>query len=85
MRSTSASAACIRSTRRRTDQAAYYAAIGKEFTDHESVDHSKEEWKRGDCHTNTPEGYFSIFKRGMEGVYQHCAIEILTGRDVNNP
>ena len=56
-----------------TDQASYYIGIGKEFAGHESVDHSKEEWKRGDCHTNTLEGYFSIFKRGMKGVYQHCS------------
>ena len=28
---------------------------------------------RGDVHTNTVEGYFSIFKRGMKGIYQHCA------------
>ena len=27
---------------------------------------------RGEVHTNTIEGYFSIFKRGMKGVYQHC-------------
>jgi transposase-like protein len=38
---------------------------------HESVDHSKHEWKRGDVHTNTLEGFFSIFKRGLVGVYQH--------------
>jgi transposase-like protein len=56
-----------------TDQASYYIALGKEFAGHESVDHSKEEWVRGDCYTNTLEGYFSIFKRGMKGVYQHCA------------
>lgn len=56
-----------------TDQAAYYVKIGNEFVGHESVDHSKEEYVRGDCHTNTLEGYFSIFKRGMKGVYQHCA------------
>jgi transposase-like protein len=39
---------------------------------HESVDHSKYEWARGDVHTNTLEGFFSIFKRGMVGTYQHC-------------
>ena len=39
--------------------------------DHESVDHSKYEWARGDVHTNTLEGFFSIFKRGLVGVYQH--------------
>jgi transposase-like protein len=38
---------------------------------HEAVDHSKYEWARGDVHTNTLEGFFSIFKRGLIGVYQH--------------
>jgi transposase-like protein len=38
---------------------------------HESVDHSRREWARGDVHTNTLEGFFSIFKRGLVGVYQH--------------
>jgi transposase-like protein len=44
---------------------------------HESVDHSKYEWKRGDVHTNTLEGFFSIFKRGMVGTYQHCSSDHL--------
>ena len=34
---------------------------------------SAEEYVRGDVHTNTAEGFFSIFKRGMHGVYQHCS------------
>ena len=38
---------------------------------HESVDHSKFEWTRGDVHTNTAEGFFSLFKRGLVGTYQH--------------
>jgi transposase-like protein len=38
---------------------------------HESVDHSKYEWTRGDVQTNTLKGFFSIFKRGLVGVYQH--------------
>ena len=38
---------------------------------HESVDHSKFEWVRGDVHTNTLEGFFSVLKRGLIGVYQH--------------
>jgi transposase-like protein len=38
---------------------------------HESIDHSKFEWARGDVHTNTLEGFFSIFKRGLIGIYQH--------------
>ena len=40
---------------------------------HESVDHSKREWVRGDVHTNTLEGFFSIFKRGLVGTYQHMS------------
>ena len=35
--------------------------------------HSAKEYVRGDVHTNSAEGYFSIFKRGMRGIYQHCA------------
>jgi hypothetical protein len=35
------------------------------------VKHTAEEHVR-DVHTNSAEGYFSIFKRGMKGVYQHC-------------
>lgn len=38
---------------------------------HESIDHSKFEWARGDVHTNMLEGFFSIFKRGLVGTYQH--------------
>lgn len=38
---------------------------------HESVDHSKYEWTRGDVHTNTLEGFFSVLKRGLVGTYQH--------------
>jgi transposase-like protein len=55
------------------ENADMYRAIGSRFASHESVDHSKEEWRRGDAHTNTVEGFFSIFKRGMTGVYQHCS------------
>jgi hypothetical protein len=40
---------------------------------HESVNHSRKEYARGDVTTNTVEGYFGIFMRGMRGVYQHCA------------
>ncbi len=56
-----------------TDEANIYKTIGREFKEHHAVDHGKGEYVRGDCHTNTLEGYFSIFKRGMKGVYQHCA------------
>jgi hypothetical protein len=39
---------------------------------HETINHSQEEYVRGIVTTNTVEGYFSLFKRGMKGVYQHC-------------
>ncbi|MDE2110018.1 MAG: transposase [Alphaproteobacteria bacterium] len=45
---------------------------GRRFVDHQTVTHSKNEYARGEVHTNTVEGFFSIFKRGMIGVYQHC-------------
>jgi hypothetical protein len=41
--------------------------------EHSSVDHSKGEYVRGDVHTNTLEGFFSVFKRGLVGVYQHMS------------
>jgi transposase-like protein len=61
-----------------TDEARRYEAIGKEFASHGVVDHSREEYGYTDrktgakINTNTVEGYYSIFKRGMKGVYQHC-------------
>ena len=56
-----------------TDEANQYRKLDAEFADHGSVNHSAGEYGRGEVHTNTIEGYFSIFKRGMKGVYQHCA------------
>ena len=50
----------------------YYREVGREFAHHEMVNHKQEEYVRGDVHTNTAEGFFPIFKRGMQGVYQHC-------------
>jgi transposase-like protein len=52
-----------------TDKAQHYkfAPVAK----HESVDHSKFEWTRDDVHTNNLEGFFSILKRGLVGIYQH--------------
>jgi transposase-like protein len=55
-----------------TDEAVYYRKTGAEFAKHETVNHSKDEYVRGEAHTNTIEGIFSVFKRGMVGVYQHC-------------
>jgi len=56
-----------------TDEAGMYRRIGQEFASHEYVKHSKDEYVRSNVHTNTVEGFYSIFKRGMKGVYQHCA------------
>jgi transposase-like protein len=55
-----------------TDEARHYKAIGREFSSHESVNHGAHEYGRGVVHTNTVEGFYSVFKRGMKGVYQHC-------------
>ncbi len=46
--------------------------MGTEFVQHETVRHTAGEYARGDVTTNTVEGFFGIFKRGMTGVYQHC-------------
>lgn len=56
-----------------TDEASQYDALNKDFAAHGFVRHGQGEYGRGIIHTNTVEGFFSIFKRGMKGVYQHCA------------
>ena len=56
-----------------TDEATQYQSIGKRFEAHDWVTHSSGQYVDGPVHTNTIEGYFSIFKRGMKGVYQHCS------------
>jgi transposase-like protein len=58
-----------------TDEAGQYRVIGKHFADHAFTRHSRGEYvSKSDrsIHTNTIEGFFSIFKRGMKGIYQHC-------------
>jgi transposase-like protein len=55
-----------------TDEWAAYQRPGRRFASHETVNHRSEEYVRGRVHTNTVEGYYSIFKRGMRGIYQHC-------------
>lgn len=60
-------------TRVVTDEAGQYRFLAKDFAEHHFVRHGQGEYGRGPIHTNTIEGYFSIFKRGMKGVYQHCA------------
>ena len=65
-----------------TDEGRHYIRLGREFAGHGSVEHTAGEYVRRELpvtgeperviHTNTVEGYYSIFKRGMKGVYQHC-------------
>lgn len=60
-----------------TDSAQLYRYQLGQFASHDRVDHKRDEYVRyleggPTIHTNTVEGYFSLFKRGMRGVYQHC-------------
>ena len=58
-----------------TDESGLYKSVGKEFNGHYTVVHSQYQYvhPQTGAHSNTVEGYFSIFKRGMKGVYQHCS------------
>lgn len=62
-----------------TDSASWYRYLNRDgtFASHDRVDHTAEEYVRREGEklitTNTVEGYYSIFKRGMKGVYQHCS------------
>jgi hypothetical protein len=62
-----------------TDESGVYNELHKDVASHKMVDHHCEERaytdrKTGErVHTNTVEGYYSIFKRGMIGIYQHCS------------
>ena len=56
-----------------TDEGGHYSKLGDHFASHESVSHKADEYVRGSVHTNTVENFYSIFKRGMKGVYQHCS------------
>ena len=49
-----------------TDEGLHYRAVGREFASHEFVSHKHEEYARGIVSTNTVEGYYSIFKRGID-------------------
>lgn len=55
-----------------TDEAGQYTNLHNSFPDHHIVRHGAGEYVRGEAYTNTIEGFFSIFKRGMKGIYQHC-------------
>ena len=65
-----------REARVMTDAATFYKSIFWRWNEHGVVNHARDEYVSAldaSIHTNTIEGYFSIFKRGMRGVYQHCA------------
>lgn len=61
-----------RESRLHTDESKLYFGMNKHFGAHETVHHTAKEYVSDNVHTNSAEGYFSIFKRGMRGVYQHC-------------
>ncbi len=60
-----------------TDEEHAFTGIGWNFASHHTVTHSKDEYVRRDgdkvITTNTVEGFFSILKRGIYGVYQHVS------------
>lgn len=56
-----------------TDDAGQYRNVGKKFARFETVNHGIEEYVRGDAHSNTVEGYFSLLKRGVIGTYHHIS------------
>ncbi len=74
---TIANANIAKETDMMSDEWRSYPRALAEFASHEMVNHAKEEYVRYEAgytvHTNTVEGFYSIFKRGMKGVYQHCA------------
>lgn len=64
-----------REARLMTDEARVYVKLGREYAEHGTTHHRTKQYVDLDdrtIHTNTVEGAFSIFKRGMRGVYQHC-------------
>ena len=63
-----------------TDEARRHTEVGMRFAGHETVAHSMDEYVRGEAHTNTIEGYFSILKRGITGVYHHVSQQHLKRR-----
>ena len=56
-----------------TDEAGQYRNVGLEFARHGTVNHGKDEYVRGDAHSNTAEGYFAILKRGVYGTFHHVS------------
>ncbi len=59
-----------------TDESVLYPSLGKKLSAHETIHHAKKEYARGKgadlVTTNSVEGFFGVFKRGFNGIYQHC-------------
>ncbi len=60
-----------------TDEFRSYNGLDKEYAGHGVVNHGKKEYSRGIIHTNTIEGYFSILKRGVNGIFHHISKKYL--------
>jgi transposase-like protein len=56
-----------------TDEHPGYTKVGRDFADHQTVNHSQKEYVRDSASTNTVEGYFSLLKRGLTGTYHHVS------------
>jgi hypothetical protein len=59
--------------KRSSDEGGRYFQVGKEFGRHETINHSADEYVRGDAHTNKIEGYFATLKRGIIGIYHRVS------------
>ncbi len=60
-----------------TDEGTFYLGIGKHFAEHQRVNHSIDEYVRGDAYTSTVESYFAILKRGIVGTFHHVSAQHL--------
>ncbi len=56
-----------------TDTGGQYFHVGNEFASHETVNHGKDEYVRGEAYSNTVEGFFAILKRGIVGTFHHVS------------
>ena len=56
-----------------TDRSAVYFEANVYFLNHDTVDHTREEYVRGNVHVNTLEGWFSLLKRGINGTFHHVS------------
>ena len=60
-----------------TDEGTVYNGLEQEYASRETVVHSQGEYVRGEAHTNTLEGAFSLFKRQIVGAHHHVSVEHL--------